>query len=238
MAIRFGNSSGIRTRTDLRINEGELDCGNKVYMFIKNIERSRTYEDDQSFCSIGVVNEAVDLCFENASLRIREEAMPKYKPVQPGITAPELETWGNEGRAATELACTPIKIKTATIELSASYRDIEVLATVDQILTCTTADGAVSLTDLLNWTPPSTLNFILTTDSVDQPADDFGTRNITYTAKIPYPEIPDRTQLTVPNIFGVTVDTDTESVEIEGQLRQGDVPMRTVTITTYGILQV
>lgn len=238
MAIRFGNSSGIRTRTDLRINEGELDCGNHVYMFIKNIERTRTYEDDQSYCSIGVINENVDVCFENASIRIREEAIPKYKPVQPGIEAAELEQQGNQGRAATELACTPIKIRNATIEVSASYRDIDTLVAVDDILQCTTADGAISLTGLLNQTPPAGLNFILTTDSIDQPADDFGTRNITYTAKIPYPEIADRTQLTIPNAFGVTVDTDRESVEIEGQLRQGDVPMRTVTITTYGILQV
>ena len=238
MAIRFGNSSGIRTRTDLRINEGELDCGNHVYQFIRNIEKSRTYEDDQSFCNLGIINPNIDVCFENASLRIREEAIPKYKPVQPGITAQELEQWGNQGKAATELACTPLKIRNATIEVSASYKDVDVLVTVDEILQTTTADGAVSLTDLINQTPPAGLNFILTTDSKDEPVDDFGTRNVTYTAKIPYPEISDRTWLSVPNIFGVTVDTDTESVEIEAQLRQGDVPLRNITITTYGILSV
>lgn len=121
MAIRFGTSSGYKTRTDFRISEGELDCGNEVHMFIKTIEKSYSFEDEYSICSIGIVGGG-DLCYESVSLKITEEAAPKYKPTTEalGQTAAYLATMGADGKAATELACTPLKIKNVSVEYTAT----------------------------------------------------------------------------------------------------------------------
>jgi len=81
--IRFGSTSGYQTRTDYRVSEGELDCGTTVHMFIRSIEKSYTFTDEFAICSIGVKDGGgADFCYSNASLKIREEANPKYKPTE------------------------------------------------------------------------------------------------------------------------------------------------------------
>lgn len=121
MSIRFGTTSGFKTRTDFRISEGELDCGDTVHMFIKTIEQSYTFEDEYSICSIGILSNP-NLCYESVSLKITEEAAPKYKPVAAAKeqTAEFLAEMGALGQAVTELACTPLKIKSTSVELTAT----------------------------------------------------------------------------------------------------------------------
>jgi hypothetical protein len=153
MAIRFGSATGYQTKTDYRINSGELDCGTTVFMFIKDIQKTMSFTDEQTICSIGVkAVSGTDMCYENASLKITEEAMPKYKPIDEalGQTAEFLSNLGLEGKAATQLACIPLKIKTLTIELSATYKEMDEAPTPEDLLDVVTADEAYRLGDFFS----------------------------------------------------------------------------------------
>jgi hypothetical protein len=237
MAIKFGSTNGYKTRTDFRISEGELDCGNEIHMFIKNIEKSMTIEDEFTICSIGVIGQnslVTQMCYETVSITLREEVAPKYKPVAGalGATAAVLETMGANGEAATELAC-DLKVKNVSVEVTATFKEMDQLVTADEILTATTSDGLTSLSTLIGALPAGG-NWIKTSHSVDQPADDFGSQTITYTKKIPYPTDLDRTGYAV--LPGSLVFTGTKmTMEKEASLRQGDVPMVKFTTTEYGV---
>jgi hypothetical protein len=153
MAIRFGSPTGYQTKTDYRVSEGELDCGTTVHMFIKNIEKSLSFTDEQNICSIGVkASSGTDMCYENASLKIREEAQPKYKPIDEalGQTAEFLAQLGEEGRASTQLACVPLKIKTLVVELSATYKEMDEAPTPEMLLDVVTSDDAERLGDFFD----------------------------------------------------------------------------------------
>ncbi len=153
MAIRFGSTNGYKTRTDFRISEGELDCGTEIHMFIKNIEKSETIEDEFSNCSIGIIGNG--MCYENASVTLREEAVPKYKPVAAalGRTAVELAEMGASGIAATELACV-LKIKSVSVEVTATFKEMDSTVSADEILAATTSDGLTTLSLLIGSLPP------------------------------------------------------------------------------------
>lgn len=138
MSIKFGSATGKSTKTDYKVTDGELDCGSHIYMYIKTIDKTETVTDTASVCNLGIGG---TLCFESASIKYSEEPVPKYIPVEFGLTAQELETRGAEGKAATKLGCTPMKIKSSTWELSATYKDTDERVTVDQILALTSADG-------------------------------------------------------------------------------------------------
>lgn len=241
MSIRFGTSSGYKTRTDFRISEGELDCGSEVHMFIKTIEQSYSFEDEYSICSIGIISDP-NLCYESVSLKITEEAVPKYKPVAEatGQDAVYLATMGAEGKAVTELACTPMKIKNTTVELTATWKDMDVTPTPVQLTAVTTADGAYVIGSLI--TLPSTGSYIVTSKSTDQPADDFGSRSITYRKKLPYPStiVRDAYITGISSYFDVSdpFDQDISTVEIEVNFRQGEVPIKRVTVTKYGLTEI
>jgi hypothetical protein len=243
MSIRFGTESGYKTRTDFRISEGELDCGDIIYMFIKTIEKSYTFEDEYSICSIGIIPGSGDNpCYESISLKIREEAAPKYKPTDEARekTPEYLAQMAIDGKAATELACIPIKIKMTTVELTASYKDVEVKPDPVDLENATTADGVYRIGDLI--VLPATGSYILTSFSTDQPTDDFGTRSITYTKKLPYPDDQVRQDyLTgIADYFPLDdpFDPTTSTVEVEVNFRQGDVPIKRVTVTKYGVISI
>jgi len=241
MSIRFGTSSGYKTRTDFRISEGELDCGSEVHMFIKTIEQSYSFEDEYSICSIGIISNP-NLCYESVSLKITEEAVPKYKPTAAatGQDAAYLANMGANGEAVTELACTPLKIKSTTVEITATWKDMDVTPLPADLEAVTTADGAYIIGTLI--TLPSTGNYIVTSKSTDQPADDFGSRSITYRKKLPYPDVSTRgAYLTgISSYFGVSdpFDSDISTVEVEINFRQGEVPIKRVTVTKYGLTQI
>jgi hypothetical protein len=152
MAIRFGSVTGFKTRTDFRINEGELDCGTEIHMFIKNIEKSMTIEDEFTICAIGIIGN--NMCYENASVTLREEAAPKYKPILEALnhTAADLSLLGAQGIAATELACV-LKIKNVSVEVTATFKEMDSTVTADQILAATTSDGITSLSSLIGNIP-------------------------------------------------------------------------------------
>lgn len=238
MSIRFGTSSGYKTRTDFRISEGELDCGSDVHMFIKTIEQSYSFEDEYSICSIGIIS-VPNLCYESVSLKITEEASPKYKPTAAatGQDAAALAVMGAAGQAVTELACTPLKIKSTSVELTATWKDLDITPTPADLEAVTTADGAYVIGSLI--TLPATGSYIVTSKSIDQPADDFGSRSITYRKKLPYPDGATRTAyiVGVDTYFGVTdpFDPTISTVEIEVNFRQGEVPIKRVTVTKYGL---
>jgi len=148
MSIRFGTTSGYKTKTDFRISEGELDCGDTVHMFIKNIEKSYSFEDEFSICSIGVLSDP-NLCYENVSVKLTEEAMPKYKPTElaKGQDASFLAGLAIDGTAVTTLACTPLKIKSCTVEINATWKDLDVTPTPANLLAVTTADGLYTISN-------------------------------------------------------------------------------------------
>ena len=191
MSIRFGSNTVYKTRTDYRINEGELDCGDIIYMFIKSIEKTINMEDEQSICSIGVVGDA-GMCYESVSLNVREEAMPKYIPIAAalGQTAEFLTQMAANGEAVMKLAC-DLRIKLLTCELTATWKDMDAVPCPDDLLNVTTADGAYRLGDPIQL-PTTTSSWIQTSYSKDQPSDDFGSQSATYTLKIPYPSGSDR----------------------------------------------
>lgn len=238
MSIRFGTTSGYKTRTDFRISEGELDCGDTVHMFIKTIEQSYTFEDEYSICSIGILSDP-NLCYESVSLKITEEAAPKYKPVPAatGQTAAFLAEMGAAGEAVTELACTPLKIKSTSVELTATQKDMDITPTPVDLAAITTADAAYVIGDRI--TLPDTGSYIITSKSTDQPADDFGSRSITYRKKLPYPSDAVRVAylVGVDEYFGDDdpFDSSISTVEIEVNFRQGEVPIKRVTVTKYGL---
>ncbi len=245
MAIKFGSETGYQVRTDYRVNEGELDCGTTVHMFIRNIEKSYTFSDEFSLCSIGIIDGGgADMCYENASLKIREEAMPKYKPIASALsaTALALAEMGESGIAVTELACVPLRIKTLTVELTCTFKDMDETPTPDDILEITTSDGVETLGRFFSI--PTTGTYIITTKTTDQPADDFGSKTLTYTKKIPYPNSTIRALYLdgVSSYFdsdpNITFDSNRSTVEREVQFRQGDVPMQSLTVTEYGVVDV
>ena len=121
MAVRFGTTSGYKQKKDFRISEGELNCGDVIHQFIKNIEKSYSFEDEFSICSIGILSDP-NLCYESISLKLTEEASPKYKPtlLARGKDAAFLAALALDGTAVTTLACTPIKIKSCTVEITAT----------------------------------------------------------------------------------------------------------------------
>lgn len=238
MSIRFGTTSGYKTKTDFKISEGELDCGDVVHLFIKTIEKSYSFEDEFSICSVGIISEP-NLCYESISVKLSEEASPKYKPteVARGQDAAFLAALALDGTAVTTLACSPIKIKSCTVEISATYRDMDIIPTVNELLAATTADGLYTIGDQI--TIPTEGNYIITSKSVDQPTDDFGTRTITYKKKINYPDSTDRLGYldNVDIYFDLLdpFDEDTSTVEKEINFRQGEVPIKRVSVTRYGI---
>ncbi len=245
MAIKFGSETGYQVRTDYRVNEGELDCGTTVHMFIRNIEKSYTFSDEFSLCSIGIIDGGgAEMCYENASLKIREEAMPKYKPIDSalGATAEALAIMGQAGEAVTELACVPLRIKTLTVELTCTFKDMDATPDPDDILAITTSDGLQILGAF--FAVPTTGTYIITTKTTDQPADDFGSKTMTYTKKLPYPDNATRTLYLdgVDDYFAsdpnITFDPNRSTVEREVQFRQGDVPIQSLTVTEYGIANV
>lgn len=238
MSIKFGSESGYKTRIDYRVNQGELECGERVYMFIKNIEKTYTFENEQDICSIGVTGDP-NLCYESVGLSIREDAIVKYLPTETalGQTPEVLEEFGNDGIAITQLACTPIKIRQITVELTASYKDIEAAPEPEDLLACTTSDGAYILGDLI--TLPAEGQYIRTSYSTDQPVDDFGTRSITYTKKIAYPTQEERLAYTTGiEVYYDEFDIEISSLEKEVTFRQGEVPMQRWTVTVYGVDQI
>lgn len=101
----------------------------------------------------------------------------------------------------------------------------------------TTADGSYIIGNEI--TLPTTGNYIVTSKSTDQPADDFGSRSITYRKKLPYPtDLMRADYLTgVADYFGIAdpFDANISTVEIEVNFRQGDVPIKRVTVTKYGL---
>lgn len=238
MSIRFGTLSGYKQKTDFRISEGELDCGDQIHMFIKNIEKSYSFEDEFSICSVGIISDP-NLCYETVSIKLTEEAAPKYKPTDlaKGQDAAFLANLAIDGTAVTTLACTPLKIKSCTVEINATWKDLDITPLPNEISAVTTADGLYTISDELFI--PAEGNYIITSKSVDQPTDDFGSRTITYRKKINYPDTTTR------DTYLVGVDTyfdisdpftkDVSTVELEINFRQGDVPIKRVTVTKYGI---
>lgn len=241
MSIRFGATSGYKTRTDFRISEGELDCGDTVHMFIKTIEQSYTFEDEYSICSIGIIS-SPNLCYENVSLKITEEAAPKYRPTAAatGQSAEALAIMGAAGEAVTELACTPLKIKSTSVELTATWKDMDETPDPVELAAVTTADGAYVIGDLI--TLPATGSYIVTSKSTDQPADDFGSQSITYRKKLPYPSdlVRNAYLVGIDSYFDISdpFDPTRSTVEIEVSFRQGEVPMKRITVTRYGLVSI
>jgi hypothetical protein len=175
-------------------------------------------------------------------MRISEEASPKYKPTDEalGVTAEELAQLAQKGIASTKLACVPLKIKSVTVEVSASYREMDRDPSVEDILQSTTSDGLVTLGEF--FTLPDNGTYILTSKSTDSPMDNFGTRSITYRKKIAYPTTQARDVYLggVEQYFsgsggGDSFNKDESTVEREAQLRQGEVPSQTVSVTRYGV---
>ena len=86
---------------------------------------------------------------------------------------------------------------------------------------------------------PSEGNYIVTSKSIDQPTDDFGSRSITYRKKINYPDSTTRENyiVDVASYFEISepFDKDTSTVELEVNFRQDDVPIKRVSVTKYGI---
>lgn len=238
MSIRFGTTSGYKTKTDFKISEGELDCGDTIHLFIKNIEKSYSFEDEFSICSIGILSDP-NLCYETVSIKLTEEAMPKYKPTDlaRGKDAEFLANLAIDGTAVTTLACTPLKIKSCTIEINATWKDLDITPLPTEAMSVTTADGLYVISNEIDI--PSEGNQIVTSKSIDQPTDNFGSRTITYRKKVNYPDSTTRDSylFNVDTYFDLTdpFDKDVSTVEVEINFRQGDVPMKKVTVTKYGI---
>lgn len=244
MAITYGSDTGRRERDSFRTTEGELDCGTKIFIWTKNIQNSREIEDEYSICSIGVVmldgvggNPRTDICVQTASIRISEDVTPRYKPADyaKGKEPGELETLSNDGTASDVLAC-PIRVRRTEFELTCEYNG-DTLVSSDDILLCETADGAYNLTDVAYI--PAGLTFVLVDKTVDRPQDDFVSTTVTYRARLPYPaDSPDREAYIDPVLtdFGiVTFDYTTSTIEMDGDLRQGETPRRRLVINTYGV---
>lgn len=117
---------------------------------------------------------------------------------------------------------------------------MDIVPTTAQLESVTTADGAYTIGNLISL--PATGTFIRTSQSTDQPADDFGSRTITYRKKIPYPDAGVRSSyLTgISSYFAVAdpFEENVSTVEVEVNFRQGDVPIKRVTVTRYGIDQI
>jgi len=163
MAVKFGSLTGRRERESLRPREGEVVCGERVFIYLRNIEKTYSFEDEFFTCSIGVTlpsDSTSNVCLTEASIRVNEEARPKYKPdsTMVGIDITTAEELGYDGTALTTLAC-PIKVITVTIDVSARYKsDGTTLLSIDEILNSSTADGLIKLKDLVTGIDYSSLH--------------------------------------------------------------------------------
>lgn len=251
--IKFGSLTGRREREDYRIDEAELECGQNIYNYIRTIEKTLSFEDEFPTCSIGVILDENDqtnyfdvstglpvICLESVEVRLRENARPKYKPDRI-YTLAEVIQLSQDGTAVSGLACT-LQVRMVEVELRARYKsDGNTYLTPVEILRAKTADGAVSITDLLGFNPNSFIgNWTVAGKSVDKPIDDFWSQEVIYRGRIAYPSSTLRNAYINPveTVLGITINEDYCTVEISAELRTGDNPRRRIDIRYYGLRSV